>query len=74
MQTLTTHFVSFIWSNLNEQIRTDGHQITVLEKLTTGKRRNFLSFQAEKYSNSTESYVLILILLVRRMRETQNLV
>jgi hypothetical protein len=74
MQTLNTLFVSFKGSHLTERTAIVGHQIAILDQLTTGRKNKLLSYPASKYAHFTESFILILIVLVMLMKKTHHVI
>lgn len=74
MKILVTGGAGFIGSNITERLLSEGHEVTVLDNLSTGKKENLEDFQGNPAFQFIEGSILDLNLLgeVFRNREIQR--
>jgi len=71
MRILITGGAGFVGSHLTDRLVTDGHQITILDNLATGRKENLSAHLAGKSVNFIEGSILDLPLLDGLIKETE---
>ena len=71
MRILITGGAGFIGSHLTERLVADGHQITILDNLATGRKENLAAHLGGKSVNFIEGSILDLPLLDGLIKETE---
>ena len=71
MRILITGGAGFIGSHLTDRLEADGHQITILDNLATGRRENLLAHLGGKSVTFVEGSILDLPLLDGLIKETE---
>ncbi len=71
MRILITGGAGFIGSHLTDRLATDGHEITVLDNLATGRKENLSAYLGGESVNFIEGSILDLPLLDGLIKETE---